>query len=109
MTDLEQAHYARTADEVAEKLFSKAQNHMDCGMMEEIALRLLEVREYEKCEKWALRIAEIYPDTLCAFTCRMKLYFSIGNRQKFFDVMEQLKKTDIVIDKETLELIRVFS
>lgn len=109
LTDLEQAHYARTADEVAEKLFSKAQNHMDCGMMEEIALRLLEVREYEKCEKWALRIAEIYPDTLCAFTCRLKLYFSEGKRELFFDVLNELRQTDIVIDKETLELIRVFN
>ena len=31
------------------------------------------------------------------------------NREKFFNVMEELKKADVVIDRETLELIRIFS
>ena len=57
----------------------------------------------------AMELAEHFPDTLCAFTTRLKLYFSCGDREKFLAVMEQLKKTDIIVDKETLELIRVFS
>lgn len=108
-TQLEQAHYAHLMDEVGEKLYFSQIYHMDGGLLEEIALRLLEIQDFPLCEKWSLRIVELYPETLSAFTTRLKLYFSNGERKKFFEVMEQLKKTDIVIDQETLELIRAFS
>lgn len=32
-----------------------------------------------------------------------------NDKEHFFTVMDQLKKSDIIIDNETLELIRVFS
>lgn len=108
-TDLEQTHYALLMEQVGEAMYSSSIYRMDNGMMEEITLRLLEVNEYEKCEKWALRIAEIYPDTLCAFTCRLKLYFSNGQREKFFSVLNALRQSDVIIDRETLDLIRAFS
>ena len=39
----------------------------------------------------------------------VKLYFTEGNKKHFFDELEKLKNSDIVIDRETLELIRIFS
>lgn len=74
-----------------------------------ISSRLLEIRSFELCEKWALRSAEEYPGLLSSFTSRLKLYFTTQEREKFFAVMNELKASDIVIDQETLELIRVFS
>lgn len=109
LTDLEQSHYAHLLDYLGEKLYFSQIYHMNSSQLEEITLRLLEVQDDSLSEKWCLRIAELFPDTLSAYTTRLKLYFSNGNREKFFAVMEQLKKTDIIIDKETLELIRVFS
>ena len=109
LTELEQSHYTHLMDQVGEKLHSTQGRPMNSGQMEEIALRLLEVKDFPLCEKWCLRIAEQYPDTLCAYTTRLKLYFSCGDREKFFHVMDQLKKSDIIVDKETLALIRVFS
>ena len=32
-----------------------------------------------------------------------------NDKENFFTVMDQLKKSDISVDNETLELIRVFS
>ena len=76
--------------------------------MEDVALRLLEIQEYEKCEKWCDRIKLLHPSTLPAYTCRLKLLFNMGRREEFFDTIEELKASSVVIDKETLELIRVF-
>jgi len=108
-TELEQAHYTRMMDEVGERLLERQSERISCGLMEKIAMRLLDIQDFQRCEKWCLRISGMYPDTLSAFTTWMKLYFSNGEREKFFQVMEQLKKSDIVIDRETLELIRTFS
>ena len=48
-------------------------------------------------------------NTLEAYTCQLKLYFTMGEREKFFQVMQELKQSDVIIDNETLELIRIFS
>ncbi len=107
-TQLEQTHYTHLMDEVGEKMY-QGQYRMDSSLLEAIALRLLEIQDFQLCEKWCLRLVELYPDTLSAYTTRLKLYFSNGEREKFFDVMGRLKGSDIVIDRETLDLIRVFS
>ncbi len=46
---------------------------------------------------------------LSAYTCRLKLYFTQQNKEAFFSTLNDLKRSDVVIDRETLELIRVFS
>jgi len=107
-TQLEQTHYTHLMDEVGEKLY-QGQYRMDSSLLEAIALRLLEIQDFQLCEKWCQRLVELYPDTLSAYTTRLKLYFSNGERERFFEVMGSLKGSDIVIDRETLELIRVFS
>lgn len=54
------------------------------------------------------RAVKYFPKRLSTYTCQLKLYFSCGDREAFFRVLEQLKQSDVVIDNETLELIRVF-
>ncbi len=108
-TQLEQANYTYLMEEMGEKLYHSQTYPIGCDLLERIALRLLEIQDFQLCEKWCLRIVELYPDTLSAYTTRLKLYFSSGERENFFNVMEGLKKTDIIIDRETLELIRAFS
>lgn len=43
------------------------------------------------------------------YTCKLKLYFARQDREAFFQTLDTLKKSDVVIDRETLELIRIFS
>ena len=75
---------------------------------EKVCQRLLEVKDYEKCTLWCDRAMEQYPGVLSSYTCQMKLYFSCGKKEKFFQVMQELRDSDIAIDNETLELIRTF-
>ena len=62
-----------------------------------------------KVSIWCERLVQQYPEELASYTCRLKLYFMSNDKEHFFTVMDQLKKSDIIIDNETLELIRVFS
>lgn len=79
---------------------------MTIAFYEWICLRLLEVKEFAKTEIWCARMVEQYPLELAAYTCRLKLYFTLQQKERFFQVMEELKGSGIVIDSETLELIR---
>ncbi|MBP5280153.1 MAG: hypothetical protein J6Z03_06685 [Erysipelotrichaceae bacterium] len=74
----------------------------------EMSLRFLEIKDYERCRKWCDRNYELYPNSLASYTSQLKLYYSIEDKPKFFAILNELKNSQIPIDHETLEMIRVF-
>ncbi len=108
LTDIEQVSYVRMMDEVCEILYQTDSEKISSSQYEAVSLRLLEIEDFECCKKWCERAEYQYPNTLATFTCQLKLYFNSGQKERFFEVIEELKKSAIVIDNETLELIRVF-
>ena len=59
-------------------------------------------------EKWCDRLSTDYPDTQNAYICRLHLYYKQGRRVEFKETMEALKQSDVVVDAQLLEWIRVF-
>lgn len=108
-TELEQRRFVQMMAEAAESFYTKDPAAMSEKHYESVCMRLLEIGDFENSEKWCIRLAKQYPDRLSAFTCRLKLYFIVRNREAFFQTLDALKKSDVVIDNETLELIRIFS
>lgn len=69
----------------------------------------LKIQSYDKMKLWSDRGRDMYPDELIIYVCYLKYYFTVGKKKQFFEELDRLKRSDIVIDKETLELIRTFS
>ena len=107
-TDMEQKSYVRMMDQVCEILFIKDRGRMTSARYEAVSLRLLEIEDFEGCEKWCERAVGHYPNSLATYTCQLKLYFNSGQKKRFVDVIDELKKSAVVVDSETLELIRIF-
>ncbi len=107
-TAVEQTARVQMMDEVADKIWEKKKAYLTSERMESVAMRLLEIDEYEPCAKWCERMEYMFPELLATYTCRLKLYFNKGDRRNFFRVLNELKRSDIIVDNETLELIRVF-
>lgn len=107
-TDMEQINYVHIMDEICEILFANAREQMTSSDYEAISMRLLEIEDYECCRKWCERAREQFPNTLATYTCQLKLYFNNGQKEHFFEVIEELKQSSVVVDNETLELLRVF-
>lgn len=105
----EQRKFVGTMDETAESLYGKNPSRLTLDGYEAVCQRILEMKDYENARKWCMRMEEQYPDELKAYTCRLKLYFAMQDREAFSLTMEALKKSDVVINNETLELIRIFS
>lgn len=108
-TIIEQRRFVHIMADTAEKLRQKDQSKLKEEQYESVCLRLLDIEDYTDSEKWCAWLAEQYPERLSAYTCRLKLYFTLQNKEAFFTTLNDLKKSDVVIDRETLELIRVFS
>ena len=107
-TDMEQKDYVSIMDKVCEVLYEKGRERMTSSHYEAISLRLLETEDFENCQKWCERAEYQYPNTLATYTCQLKLYFNSGQKTRFFEVLDALKHSAVVIDSETLELFRVF-
>ena len=80
-TGVEQSRFVEMMDEAAQELYRKDTAKMTPAYYEAVILRSLE----------------------------LKLYYTEGKRKQFFEVLDQIKKSEIVIDSETLEFIRIFS
>ena len=108
LTDLEQHSMTEKMKEVLETALQLDKGKISSTTYEEICLRLLDIKDYADCDTWCERAMEQYPRVLSSYTCKLKLYFSCGEKEKFFRVMKDLRELDITIDNETLELIRTF-
>lgn len=108
-SEMEQKMFVAEMDKVCECLYSIDPIRMTPVWLEAVSMRCLDAHEYENCEKWCTRSGALYPNTLSSYTCSLKYYFSRGDREHFFKTLETLKKSDVVIDRETLDLIRVFT
>lgn len=108
-TQLEQNRFVKMMDEVAEAYYEKYAFAMTEQQYENVCLRLLEIRDFENSEKWCQRLSAQHPDQLPAYTCKLKLYFTAKNREAFFGTLDALKRSDVVINRETLDMIRIFS
>ena len=95
-------------DNLCERLLEEAPERLTIKHYEAVSMGMLEVKNYEGCRKWCLRTYAAYPEELEAYACQMKLYFMSGEKEKFFRVLKELRSSDVAIDKETLELMRVF-
>lgn len=104
----EQRKFVQILTGAAESLYGKGTDKFTVKRYEEVCLRALEIKDYESCAKWCARMAEQFPDELPTYTCKLKLYFARQDKAAFFEALEALKKSNVVIDNETLELVRIF-
>lgn len=109
LSGLEQKRFTGMLEEAAESLYKKDPLEFTEQRYESVCMRLLEINDFDNTEKWCARLKVWYPDTLAAYACRLKLYFTTKNKEAFFRMLEELKRSDVVIDNEVLELIRVFN
>lgn len=110
-TEMEQLSFVEMMEEACSYLYDSREDRyrLTCEYLEWIGNRLLRVKKYERVKYWSEVLEEMYPEELATYTVQLKLYFSTQDRERFFAVMERLKQSNVVIDRDTLDLIRVFS
>lgn len=109
--EMEQRTFVNMMDEACTFLYKDEEfrEKITCEYVEWVALLLLKLKNYERVRFWCDVALEMFPTELSTYTMQLKLFFSCEDKENFFRVLEDLKKADVVIDRETLELIRTFS
>lgn len=106
-TDVEQIDYVSQMELLCALLYEHAQQNMTISCYENMVNRFLELKSYDKAGLWGDRFQQQYPDHLSSYTLRLKLYFESNQKDRFFEVLDQLKASSVVVDNHTLELIRM--
>ena len=107
LTEVEQRDYVGQLEQLCQELFEQDRGRMDEGCYGSLFQLLMDLQSYEKAEFWAERFADQYPDQLEPYRLRMKLYFETEQTERFFEVLAQLRTSNVEIDHQTLELIRL--
>ncbi len=109
LVPMEQKKYVLMLEETGNILYTADKAGMKDEYYEWICMHLIYIDDYEKAEKWCEIIMKECPGILAPYKCRLKLYYKLKDREKFFVAMDELRKSQVVIDKETLEIIRIFN
>ena len=107
LTQLEQTDYVGQMEGLCQKVYDMAKDQIDPICYSGICRLLIDLKAYDRAEVWGERFAAQYPDQLQAYKLRMRLYFEMEEKDKFFETLDQLKSSNVVIDNQTLKLIRM--
>ena len=107
LTQLEQTDYVGQMEGLCQKVYDTAKDQIDPICYSGICRLLIDLKAYDRAEVWGERFAVQYPDQLQAYKLRMRMYFEMEEKDKFFETLDQLKASNVVIDNQTLKLIRM--
>lgn len=106
-TPIEQTDYVGQMERLCENLYKNARASLTHECYEQLIGRITELKQYDRAELWGNRFYEQYPALLAAYRLRLKLYFETNRRDKFFEVLSELKSSSVSVDSQTLEMIRL--
>ena len=98
----------KKADVLADMITESAETWLDAYTYDDLFHIAMEANEEAIAEKWCNRLMAEHPNTKNAYACRLHLYYTQGRRAEFRNAMEELKQSDVVVDAQLLEWIRVF-
>ena len=107
LTRVEQLDYVGQMETLCQDLYDNDWHRLEVSCYSSLFSRLLELQAYDRAEVWGERFADQYPDQLQPYTLRMKLYFETEQTERFMQVLAKLRASNIEIDYQTLELIRM--
>lgn len=107
LSDMEREGFVTLIDRMGSLI--EKRDVLSTAEIERIAMERLNMSDLDNCMIWCEKLMLYYPDSLENYSCRLKLYFTKGDRENFFTTMDEMKKAGVVLSHEMLEMVRVFS
>lgn len=106
LSELDQKRHIDMLYEMAQLV--ELRDMMSSSEIEAAFLEMLSVSDFEKCWHYCDMSAKLYPLALTTFTTKLKLAYTTGDNELFFTTLDDLKRSRIVLDHDTMEMIRTF-
>jgi hypothetical protein len=109
LSELELKTYVFLLQHTCENAYQSSKELLKADYYGSLVNLLSRIGELQLAVTWVERFQEDYPDHMEMYYCVLHFYFETKEKEKFFFYMNKLKTSDIAIDKELLELIRIFN
>lgn len=107
--EVELSDFVQKIETLDEYLTASEKKWFDAYIYDDLFHIALEANEVAVAEKWCNRLIDEYPNSQNAYACRLQLYYKQGRREEFRQTMQELKKSEVVVDAQLLEWIRIFA
>lgn len=107
MDDIGQRSYVYMVDDMMNDVYGTNKWYLTSKDYLDITDILLDIRDYSRAGLWASRAGECRAGELNTYKCSIHLYYVMQDRDALFTVLDEVKKSNVVIDREILDLIRM--
>ncbi len=108
MSPVEQESYIYALDDVAENLFEFNLWYMTATHYLKMTDLFISIKDYNMAGKWSTRAGQYRPNMLDTYKAKLHLYFQQHNYEAFFECLNELKNSDVSIDKEIMDLFQIY-
>ena len=108
LTGDERRTYTYIEDEIGDTMFRYHPEQIEGYQYRHLMEDLVTISEFSVADKWSRRALKNRDYQLDTYIGCLKYYFAYNDRDAFMKCLDQLKASGIVVNKETMELIRMF-
>lgn len=109
LSDMELKTYVYMLNQRCQSVYDHNKDYIKVLYYSNLVHLLVQIGDIQAADIWVARLLEAFPDEMETFRCLLRYYYTIQNKDSFFQQLDRLKKTDIAIDKDLLDLIRIYS
>lgn len=109
LSEMELKTYVYMLRQLCQNVYDFDKNYLKVEYYSNLIHLLVRISDIQSAEVWVPRLLAEYPDEMETFRCLLRYYYTTQDKDNFFKQMERLKKSDIAIDKDLLDLIRIYS
>lgn len=109
LSDLELKTYVYMLKYACDTLYEVNPSGIQVLYYSSLILFLQRIEDIAEAQIWIERLILSYPDDIETYRCVLHFYYDTKDKDRFFEELNKLKHSNISIDKDLLELIRVFT
>lgn len=108
LSDIEQKSYIYELDNVAENLFEYNLWYMTATHYLKMTDMFISIKDYNMAGKWSKRAEQYRPNMLDTYKAKLHLSFEQHDYDFFLQALDELKKSDIRVDREIMTLFKTY-
>lgn len=108
LSEIEQETYIYELNNVAENLFKYNLWYMTATHYLRMTDMFISIKNYNMADKWSRRAEQYRPNMLDTYKAKLHLYFEQGNYDFFLQCLDELKRSDIDVDREIMNLFKTY-
>ena len=109
LSDMELKTYVYMLEQLCQTVYNFDKSYLKVEYYSSLIQLLEQISDIQATELWVPRLLAEYPDEMETFRCLLRYYYTLQNKDNFFKELERLKKSDVTIDKDLLDLIRIYN